>query len=78
LVVTSLTLDMLHYCVGSIIWRRFYTSKEKAHVSEAAELNHDALLELPIWALFVLKIACVVAAYVCIFVFLIGRLSQSG
>ena len=78
LVAASLTLDMLHYCVASFIWRRFYTRKEKEGVSEGAQLDHDASLERPIWIFFVLKIVCVVAAYLFILIFLISRLTQSG
>jgi len=74
LVVASLTLDMLHYCVASIIWRCFYRSKENENVAEDAELNHSVWLEWPITALFALKILCIVAAYLFIFCFLIKTL----
>lgn len=74
LVVGSLTLDMLQYCVASAIWHTFYRCKEKAGVSEHAELQHSVWLERPITALFVLKILCIVIAYVLIFIFLVKLL----
>jgi hypothetical protein len=72
LIISSLTLDMLHYCVASIIWRCFYRGKEKAKVGENVEIDHSIWLELPIWLLFVAKIVCVVVAYIYIFKFLVG------
>jgi hypothetical protein len=73
LVVASLSLDMLHYCLASIIWRLFYRSKEKAGVRETTNITHSPWLEFPIWALFVLKIACVVIAYFYIGLFLVEK-----
>jgi hypothetical protein len=74
LVVLSLTFEMLHYCVASIIWRIFYRAKERENVAETAELVHSVWLERPIWALFVIKIICVIAAYLFIFAFLLHTL----
>jgi hypothetical protein len=71
LIVASLTLDMVHYSVASIIWRCFYRRKEDAGVSEGQELDHSVWLERPIWLLFVAKIGCVVAAYCYLFSYLI-------
>lgn len=70
LIVGSLILDMLHYCVGSVIWRLFYRSKEKIHVPEDRELAHSVWLERPIWFLFIAKIVCIIVAYVFILIFL--------
>ena len=72
LIVASLTLDMLHYCVASIIWRSFYRAKEKANVGENVEIEHSECLEIPITSLFAFKIVCVVAAYIYIFVYLVN------
>jgi len=74
LIVASLTLDMLHYCIASIIWRSFYRSKEKANVGENAELDDSEWLEVPITMLFAAKILCVVAAYLFIFRYLVNTL----
>jgi hypothetical protein len=73
LVVASLALDMIHYCLASIIWRFFYRSKEKANIKETAEIKHSPWLESPIWALFIAKIACVVIAYWYIGLFLVEK-----
>jgi hypothetical protein len=74
LVVASLTLEMLQYCVASIIWRTFYRRKEEAGVGENVEIEHSEWLERPITLLFAAKIVCVVAAYIAIFIFLIKTL----
>ena len=75
-VVTSLTLDMMHYCLASIIWRVFYRIKEKAGVGEDANITHDVWLERPIWVLFTAKIICIIVAYIGIGIFLIGVLPK--
>jgi len=66
--VSALTLDMLHYCLGSFIWRSFYRSIEKTEVPEDEEIDHSDWLEIPLWILFCGKILLVLAAY-----FLIAR-----
>lgn len=78
LVVASLTLEMLHYCVASIIWRTFYRAKEKAGVAETTEIDHSIWLERPILALFIAKIACTIAAYIGILIFLAKTLLHLG
>jgi hypothetical protein len=79
LVVSSLTLDMVQYCVAAIVWRFYYRSKEKAGISDDTELGlHDERLELPIWFFFVAKIVCIVAAYAFIFRFLVKVLLNHG
>jgi hypothetical protein len=73
LIVTSLTLDMLHYCIGWYTWRSFYLGREDA-VSEDADLEHDIALEERIMRFFVAKISFAIAAYLLIFVFLVKTL----
>ncbi len=64
LIVLALAFDLTHYLVASCIWRSFYRGKEKAGVTESDDtLSHDPALELPIWLLFIFKIAAVSAAY---------------
>jgi hypothetical protein len=71
LILISLFLDMAQYFAASWIWRCVYRSKEKAGVSEEAELErHPEWLELPIFWLFVLKIVALSASYVLIGFFL--------
>ena len=74
LVVSSLALDMAHYCVAAFIWRRFYVGKEKDNVSEVADIDHSDWLELPIWLCFLLKISCIIAAYILILIFLANNI----
>ena len=78
LIVLSLCFDMLHYCVGTVIWRCFYRTKEKNGVSEEAEIQHSVWLERPIYALFAMKIVFMMSAYVGILLFLIKTLSVAG
>jgi hypothetical protein len=70
-IVVALALDIFHYCLGSIIWRVFYRTKEKEGVSERKELSHSDWLERPIWAVFCLKIFFVFLAYIYIFHYLL-------
>ena len=72
LVVLALAFDLLQYCLGSIIWYFFYHSEEKAGTSETKDIDHSPWLERPITALFWIKIACTIAAYCFIFLFLIN------
>jgi hypothetical protein len=64
LILFSLTLDLFHYCLGSIIWRTFYRSKEKSGTSEDKELEHSEWLERPISFLFAAKIILMLLAYI--------------
>jgi hypothetical protein len=74
-IVGSLGLDLLHYCVAAAIWRCFYRSKEKAGVTEKADLTHSELLELPIFVIFCAKLALIFLAYLWILRFLWQALS---
>jgi hypothetical protein len=63
-ILFSLSLDLFHYCLASIIWRLFYRSMEKGNTSEDAELQHSVWLERPLWLLFAAKIILVLLAYI--------------
>jgi hypothetical protein len=75
-VVLALIFDLAQYCAASIIWRRFYRAKEREGVSEEAEIQHDATLEVPIYSLFVIKVVCVIIAYAGILLFLLRVLDM--
>lgn len=78
LIVLSLALDMLHYCVASIIWRRFYRSEEQAGLSGEDEVVRPGIWrERPIWILFCFKILTIVIAYVWIGEYLISTIILS-
>jgi hypothetical protein len=64
LIVVSLALDLLHYCLASVIWRIFYRRKEKEGTSEDQRITHNIWWELPIWLIFLLKIAVIAVAYI--------------
>jgi hypothetical protein len=74
-IILSLMLDMLQYCVASLIWRYFYRSKEKAGVNEETEITHSVWFERPIWYLFIAKLILVFLAYIWILRFLIEVLT---
>lgn len=78
LVVVSLFLDMLQYCVGAIVWRMIYTKNEAIEVSETEDLDHSVWSERPIWFLFIVKILFVMTAYVFIFLFFLDKLSGAS
>jgi hypothetical protein len=73
-IVLALALDMFHYCLGSLIWRRFYRKKEEAGADEERELDHSVWLESPIYAVFILKIIFVFLAYGWIFSYFLRTL----
>jgi hypothetical protein len=75
LIVASLGCDMLQYCLASVIWHRFYRSKETLGIKEDKDLSHSVWLERPIWIVFWLKIILIVAAYVFISLFLWSQIS---
>lgn len=75
LIVTSLACDMLQYCLGSVIWRWFYRSKEKHGVKEDKDLSHNVWLERPIAIMFWLKISLILLAYIFISLFLWNHIS---
>jgi hypothetical protein len=71
LVVAALTLEMIQYCAGWLICRHIYRRWEMANVGEDVELpRHNLSWEKAIVTVFVLKIVCILVAYIWIFVFL--------
>jgi hypothetical protein len=75
LIVASLTVDMLQYCIASVLWRTFYRSKEKLKVAEDKEIWHGEWWERPIWFAFWLKIALILCAYCFLIRFLWSAIS---
>jgi hypothetical protein len=70
-IVVSLALDMIHYCLGTIIWRWYYRKKEDDGIDESTELpKHSLGLEIPIYVVFWAKIVVLLLAYAGIFCFL--------
>jgi hypothetical protein len=74
-IVVALALDLIHYCLASVIWRIFYRSKEKEGVDEDTMLQHSTALETPIWTVFCAKIAFVLLAYAQLLAFLVRAIS---
>jgi hypothetical protein len=78
LILISLALDLSQYFLASAIWRLYYRKNEKAGIDEDAELpRHDPRLEWPIWAIYCVKVLCMIAAYVLILRYLTKALSFS-
>src|SRR5215216_3546154 len=69
-VIACLTLDLLQYLLGSLIWRSFYRSKEKMGMTSEQEIDHSIWLEFPILTTFYLKVALLLVAYCLILAFL--------
>jgi hypothetical protein len=63
-ILLSLALDLVHYCLASLVWRLYYRGKEKSGTSEDEELHHSEWLERPLWILFAAKIFFVLLAYI--------------
>jgi hypothetical protein len=75
LIVLALGVDLLQYCLATVIWWLFYRKKEREGVHEDSELDHSFWLEVPINLAFWVKIISVGGAYVFIFKFLLRTLS---
>ena len=74
LVVLSLVLDLVQYCLASIIWYLFYRHHEKRKTPEAQEIQHSEWLDRPLQIVFWLKVIAVMTAYSLILSFLVGKL----
>jgi hypothetical protein len=61
----ALLFDFLQYLFGTITWFVYFRYKEKKGTKEGAEFRAPAQLNWPTWALFYLKSAMMVIAYVC-------------
>jgi hypothetical protein len=72
LIVAALAADLLHYVAASLIWGGYALYLESKHIPGVE--RHSNLLVLPIRALFVIKIALVIWAYILILLFLIRKL----
>lgn len=64
LIVIGLALDLLHYAIATGVWGIFQRRKELAGTDENSEFLAPEALNYPSLALFVAKVACVIAAYV--------------
>jgi hypothetical protein len=72
LIVGALAADLLHYVAASLIWGGYALYLESKHIPGVERHSHWLLL--PIRALFVIKIALVIWAYILILLFLIRKL----
>jgi len=76
LIVLALFLDLLQYCLGTVVWWLFYRIKEWQGIGDDVEIGrHNEWLEVPINAAFWLKVLCLGAAYILILKFLLRTLS---
>ena len=72
LIVTALAADLLQYIMASLIWRIYYRYLEKKRVPPDVDTQHSPWLEIPITALFWIKVFLVIAAYIFILLFLLS------
>jgi hypothetical protein len=72
LIVLALAADLLQYVAGSLIWGLYARYLERKHI--AGVERHSSWLPVPMWGLFVIKIALVIWAYILILLFLIRKL----
>lgn len=75
LVVTALTLDLLHYATGSLIWGIYHRIKENAGATPAAEFLAPRQINWPALVFFWSKTLVMVVAYGFILKFLYYRLT---
>jgi hypothetical protein len=74
LIVIGLTLDLLHYIAGSLVWGIYHRIKERAPTKETTEFLAPRQINWPALVLFWSKTAVMVTAYGFIVWFLYRRL----
>jgi|RhiMetdeSRZDD1v2_1073273.scaffolds.fasta_scaffold195909_4 hypothetical protein len=75
LIIASLALDLVQYCIASVTWFFFYRTKELAYIGEDEDLTHSPLLEVPMHMIFWGKIGCILTAYYMLFRYLLKVLT---
>lgn len=74
LLVCSLTLDMLQYLYGTIVWYCHFRKNEKKKLPENTKFIHSVRWNDASWVLWGLKILCVFVAYGIIIDYLVRAL----
>jgi hypothetical protein len=64
LIVAGLAFDLLHYAIATSVWGVFQRRKEVAGTAEDVDFTAPDEMNYPSIGLFVIKVACVVVAYV--------------
>jgi len=72
--VAALALDILHYICGVIVFQIFGNIRERK-TSSAQNADNPRFLNWPLDLLFWAKLLAVVAGYVCLLVYLSGKLT---
>lgn len=72
LIVAALAADLLQYVAGSLIWGLYARYLERKYIRGVE--RHRNWLPLPIWGLYVIKVALIIGAYILILLFLIRKL----
>lgn len=75
-IVLGLTLDLSHYIAGTITWGIYNRVLEKQGTSNKTDFLAPRQLNWATNSLFVLKVGCIVIAYIYILVFLKSRFFQ--
>lgn len=75
-VFLALLCDFLQYILGTTIWFVYYRYKERKGTKEADEFLAPPQLNWPMWAVFYLKSAMMLVAYICYIIpFLASKLA---
>jgi hypothetical protein len=78
ILVSTLTLDLLQYCWGTLVWGAFARHYEKPGTSEEQDLDAPRWFNWPTLACFWTKLAAVVCAYGLLLNFLAHRILDAG
>jgi hypothetical protein len=74
--VASLFFDILQYLYKTIAWYVFFRINEKNNHSQKTDplIQAKPRMNYPTWALFYLKVLCLVLGYIFVFIYLIDKL----
>lgn len=73
LIISSLSLDLLHYVYQTSLWGIFHRYHEKKDPDPERMLSHSHRFNWPTLFFMWTKVACVVAAYIVLFLYLLTR-----
>ena len=74
LIVVALTLDLLHYVAGTLIWGIYHKLKDRAGTAENANFDAPRYINWPTLFFFWAKTTVIIVAYAFLIPFLASRL----
>ena len=74
LIIMALAFDLLQYVIASIIWKIFYSLKERKGVPVDQDVKASPWLSRIVLFFFIFKILFVIVGYILIFKFILSKI----